>query len=75
MFEHHSHSFVVQMTALWASFAPPVAILALIAAAQIESLRRRKLWRDRVTWLHRCMSIRNRVAAESAANRAVHSSH
>lgn len=75
MFEHQSHSFVVQAVALWASFVPPAAILVLIAGAQIERLRRRKLWRDRVSWFYRCASIRNRVAAEGGANRPVHFSH
>jgi hypothetical protein len=63
MFEHHSHSLAVQAIALWASFVPPVSILMLITGAQIERLRRNRVWRDRAMWICRGASIRNRPAA------------
>jgi hypothetical protein len=47
MFTHHSHSYFIQAVALWFSFLPPLSIVALIAAAQFERLRRRRSWRIR----------------------------
>jgi hypothetical protein len=44
MFEHQSHSYIVQVAALWASFVPPVSILFLITGAQIERLKRHRAW-------------------------------
>lgn len=40
MFEHHSHSYFAQVASLWLSFVPGIAILGLIAGAQIERVRR-----------------------------------
>lgn len=40
MFTHQSHSYLLQVTALWCSFTPVFAIVALVAAEQVERLRR-----------------------------------
>lgn len=39
MFATHSHPYLLQVAALWCSFMPPLAILLLIAGAQLERLR------------------------------------
>jgi hypothetical protein len=57
MFEHHSHSFAIQAFALWASFVPPVSILMLITGAQVERLRRHRVWRERAMWI--CRAVRH----------------
>ena len=40
MFTHQSHSYVLQLAALWCSFTPVFAIVALVVAEQIERFRR-----------------------------------
>lgn len=40
MFAHQSHSYAVQAVALWLSFLPAFAILGLLAAAQVDHMRR-----------------------------------
>jgi hypothetical protein len=41
MYEHVSHSYLVQAIALWISFLPAFGVVALIAGAQFERLSRR----------------------------------
>lgn len=50
MFTGHSQNYFVEAVALWLSFLPAFAIVALIAGAQAERLRRtlRPLVRTRV---------------------------
>lgn len=40
MFAHESHSYLLQVAALWCSFTPVFAIVALVTAEQLERLRR-----------------------------------
>lgn len=40
MFTHQSHSYLLQVAALWCSFAPVFAIVALVTGEQLERLRR-----------------------------------
>jgi hypothetical protein len=41
MFTHQSHPYLIQLAALWCSFVPAFAIVALVTAEQLENLRRR----------------------------------
>ncbi len=41
MFAQHSHPYLLQVAALWFSFLPALAVMLLIAGAQLETLRRR----------------------------------
>lgn len=40
MFAQHSHPYLLQVAALWASFLPCFAVVGIVAGAQVERLRR-----------------------------------